>query len=256
MRKLLFLFPITLVMATVMSCSGKGDRHTVDSVEFDGSASASAPAPAPSSTSATSATSVTSDTSAPSNVRSRSIGNLREVFNDSNYVHWASAEQVGIKPLGDCRSHWRPSRPLWRIRTCEDFVVDELTYSVPYLVPEAYNAVHEIGRRFRDSVRTRGGGDYRMIVTSVLRTPDAVRRLRRVNRNAIDSSVHQLATTVDISYAKFMGSPEPTAQTVGELKGVLSEVLAAMRSEGKIWVKYEYHQPCFHLTCRPVGNKQ
>ena len=256
MRKLLFLFPITLVMATVMSCSGKGDRHTVDSVEFDGSASASASAPAPTSTSATSDISVTSDTSAPSNVRSRSIGNLREVFNDSNYVHWASAEQVGIKPLGDRRSHWRPSRPLWRIRTCEDFVVDELTYSVPYLVPEAYNAVHEIGRRFRDSVRTRGGGDYRMIVTSVLRTPDAVRRLRRVNRNAIDSSVHQLATTVDISYAKFMGSPEPTAQTVGELKGVLSEVLAAMRSEGKIWVKYEYHQPCFHLTCRPVGNKQ
>lgn len=34
-------------MATVMSCSGKGDRHTVDSVEFDGSASASASAPAP-----------------------------------------------------------------------------------------------------------------------------------------------------------------------------------------------------------------
>ena len=167
-----------------------------------------------------------------------------------------SCEKVGIKSLGDRRSHWRPSRPLWRIQTCEDFVVDELTYSVPYLVPEAYNAVHEIGRRFRDSVRTRGGGEYRMIVTSVLRTPDAVRRLRRVNRNAIDSSVHQLATTVDISYAKFMGSPEPTAQTVGELKGVLSEVLAAMRSEGKIWVKYEYHQPCFHLTCRPVGNKQ
>ena len=47
MRKLLFLFPITLVMATVMSCSGKGDRHTVDSVEFDGSASASASAPPP-----------------------------------------------------------------------------------------------------------------------------------------------------------------------------------------------------------------
>ncbi len=133
----------------MMACSGKSDRHTVDSVEFDGSASASASAPAPTSTSATS---VTSDTSAPSNVRSRSIGNLREVFNDSNYVHWASAEQVGIKPLGDRRSHWRPSRPLWRIQTCEDFVVDELTYSVPYLVPEAYNAVHEIGRRFRDSV--------------------------------------------------------------------------------------------------------
>ena len=103
MRKLLFLFPITLVMATVMSCSGKGDRHTVDSVEFDGSASASASAPAPTSTSATSDISVTSDTSAPSNVRSRYIGNLREVFNDSNYVHWASAEKVGIKPLGDRR---------------------------------------------------------------------------------------------------------------------------------------------------------
>jgi hypothetical protein len=37
---------------------------------------------------------------------------------------------------------------------------------------------------------------------------------------------------------------------VDDLKGILSEVLKAMREENKIWVKYEVGQPCFHITAR------
>ncbi|MDE5750275.1 MAG: hypothetical protein K2H87_05855, partial [Duncaniella sp.] len=28
------------------------------------------------------------------------------------------------------------------------------------------------------------------------------------------------------------------------------EVLRAMREEGKLWVKYERGQPCYHITAR------
>lgn len=171
-------------------------------------------------------------------------------FNDSNYVHWASAERVGIAPLSDTRSHWQLRRPLVKIASCADFYVEPLTHSRPYLVPEAALMLHEIGRRFNDTLRVRGGGDYRIKVTSVLRTPESVSRLRRSNRNAVDSSVHQLGTTVDISYARFAADSRRIARSAVDLKAILAEVLDAMRREGKCYVKYEHKQPCFHITVR------
>lgn len=175
---------------------------------------------------------------------------LADVFNDSNYVHRASAEKIGIDPLGDTRSHWQLRRPLVKVGSCADYYLEPLTYSRPYMVPEGAAMLHEIGRRFRDTLRARGGGDYRIKVTSVLRTPDSVRRLRRCNRNAIDSSVHQLGTTVDISYVKFVEDSPDVPRGAGDLKNILAEVLYAMRAEGKCWVKFEIKQPCFHVTAR------
>ena len=178
------------------------------------------------------------------------FGDLRKAFNDSNYVHWAEAEQYGIEPLTDSRSHWQLRRPIVKVTSCRDYWVDTLIFSRPYLVPEAAATLKEIGRRFRDTIDARGGGDYRIKVTSLLRTPKTVKRLRRRNRNAIDSSVHQLGTTFDISYASFIASSPSPARSVDDLKGVLAEVLMAMRNEGKVWVKYEKGQPCFHITAR------
>lgn len=180
------------------------------------------------------------------------FGNMRQHFNDSNHVHWAEAEAFGLTPLTDTRSHWQnPGRvPLVRITTGPDYYLDTLIFSRPYLVPLAAARLKEIGQRFRDSIESRGGGDYRVKVTSLLRTPAGVKRLRRRNRNAVDSSVHQLGTTFDISYASFIASSPEPARSVDDLKGILAEVLRAMRNEGKIYVKYEVHQPCFHITAR------
>ncbi|MDE5627407.1 MAG: hypothetical protein K2I58_05560 [Candidatus Amulumruptor sp.] len=185
------------------------------------------------------------------------LGNLRNLFNDSNYVHWAAADSTGISPLGNLASHWHIRRPIVKITSCRDFFIEPLTYSVPYLVPEAAAMVHEIGRRFTDSVAARGGSRYRMRITSVTRTPETVRRLLRRNVNAVDSSVHQLGTTVDISYARFIPDEDnPVDRSVDDLKGVLAEVLAAMRREGKLYVKFERQQPCFHVTVRPHDSYQ
>lgn len=178
-------------------------------------------------------------------------GALGELFNDSNHVHWASAEKIGVRPITDTRSHFNPGRDLVKVVSCRDYYLEPLTHSAPYLVPEAAEMLHEIGRRFNDSLAARGGGAYRIRVTSVLRTPDNVARLRRANSNAVDSSVHQLGTTVDISYSRFACSDasQPRRSTE-DLKNLLGEVLLAMRSEGKVWVKYERKQPCYHVTAR------
>ena len=171
------------------------------------------------------------------------FGNLRQYFNDSNYIHWQEAELYGIEPLTDTRSHWKLRSPIVKVTTCRDFYLDTLIYSRPYLVPSAAGRLHEIGRRFRDTIDARGGGDYRIKVTSLLRTPRTVKLLRRRNRNAIDSSVHQFGTTFDISYASFIADNADNPRSVDDLKGILAEVLKAMREEGKIWVKYERGQP-------------
>lgn len=180
------------------------------------------------------------------------FGNMRQYFNDSNYIHWEEAELYGIEPLTDTRSHWQLRSEIVKVTSCPDFYVDSLVFSRPYLVTTAAGRLHEIGRRFRDSINARGGGDYRIKVTSLLRTPRTVKLLRRRNRNAIDSSVHQLGTTFDISYASFIAENADCPRSVDDLKGILGEVLKAMREEGKIWVKYERGQPCFHITARKV----
>ena len=184
-------------------------------------------------------------------IRINVIGQLREVFNDSNQVHWAAAEQIGIRPLTDTRSHFDPGRDLVKVVSCRDFYVDELTYSSPYLVPEAATLLHEIGRRFNDSLAARGGGAYRIRVTSLLRTPESVARLRRRNRNAVDSSVHQLGTTFDITYSRFACSDSlQPRRSAEDLKNLLGEVLYGLRREGLCYIKFERQQACYLFSAR------
>ena len=238
---------------TLWQCSGYGKSDTTNFVEFDGSektAGNSGIEAAMISPDDGIVASIADTTCGPVAIDVRNVGRLNDIFNDSNHVHYAEASVIGIEPLTDTRSIWNMRRPVVKITTNPDFVVDNLTHSRPYLIPEAAEMVHEIGRRFRDSLHTRNVGDYRIKVTSVLRTPDGVRRLRRVNRNAVEGSVHQMGTTVDITYASFVPAQGTVPHRDEHLKAVLAEVLAAMRQEGKLWVKYERHQPCFHITVR------
>lgn len=182
-------------------------------------------------------------------------GSLGRVFNDSNYIHLDEAERLGIKPIESLADAWRLRRPVVRIRSCREYVVDSLTHSLPYLVPEAAELLRQVGARFNDSLAARGGGAYRLKVTSVLRTPHSVRRLRRSNGNAVEASAHQFATTFDISYAKFICDSSGVNRTQEDLKNLLAEVLKEMRDQGLCYVKYERKQGCFHITARDTSRK-
>lgn len=175
---------------------------------------------------------------------------LRLEFNDSNDLHITAAEKIGITPITSLREAYFTSKPLVRVETCEDFVVDSLTHSMPFLVPKAAELLHTIGKNFNDSVQKRGGKGVRMKVTSLLRTDRNVKKLRRRNRNSTDSSAHRYATTFDITYSKFAYDDSTRIAHQGDLKNILGEVLKDLRDEGKCFVKYEYRQPCYHITTR------
>ncbi len=181
----------------------------------------------------------------------KNIGALGRTFNDSNYVQLAAAEAMGIAPITSLKDSYKLRRPMVRVESCRDYFIDELTHSEPYLVPEAKLLLADIGRQFNDTVQARGGGGYRIKVTSVLRTPDSIKSLRRRNGNAVEASCHQYGTTFDISYCNFICDNDRTPCTIDDLKGVLAEVLYGLREQGRCYVKHERKQACFHITVRP-----
>ena len=127
----------------------------------------------------------------------------RELFNDSNYVHLSAARANGIEPLQslDFTSH----DSMLHIVSNNSYRVDSMYHSHPYLVPEAVLLLNYISERYyrlMAEYRSVYLG-YKFIVTSALRTEKSERRLRRVNRNATDTSCHMYGTTFDISAQRF-----------------------------------------------------
>ncbi len=178
------------------------------------------------------------------------VGTYGREFGDKNDVHLEAATAIGIEPITDLNSVWNLRRPIVKIESCREYFVDNLTHSYPYLVPEAASLLKDIGRRFNDSLAARGGGYYRIKVTSVLRTPAMIARLRRRNRNASKSSAHQYGTTFDIGYSRFICDSVNIPRTQADLKALLGEVLQDLKQEGRCYVKHERKQGCFHITTR------
>lgn len=181
-------------------------------------------------------------------IKVNSLGPLARVFNDSNYLQLEAAQKLGIEPVTDLHSAYFMKRPLVKVESNQYYHIDSLRHSLPYLVPEAAALLEVIGKNFIDSLSSRGGDSYKIKVTSLLRTPETVGRLRRVNVNATDSSTHQYATTFDISYTNFYCLDQNRIINQGDLKNLLGEVLYDLRRQGKCLVKYERKTGCFHVT--------
>lgn len=187
--------------------------------------------------------------------RVMSVHDFKEAFPDLNDVQLATAQRIGIRA---CENRDEAARRLDELVFVGDspyYDVESLKHSIPYLVPRAATLLNEIGRNFLDSLASKGIPFHKMRVTSILRTQEDVRNLRRRNGNASEQSCHQYGTTFDISYNIYRRVQDPDLEPQVEtwavtLKSVLSEVLNDQRKLGTCYVKYEYRQSCFHVTVR------
>ncbi len=93
-------------------------------------------------------------------------------------------------------------------------------------------------------------GEYKIIVTSVLRTKEDVRKLMKVNGNAVSNSAHCRATTFDITYRRYKYVNGKQADAL-QLKYLLGEVMQELRAKGRCFVRYETQQTCLHITVSP-----
>ncbi len=187
----------------------------------------------------------------PGNFTSVKVWSYPDCFPDSNATQLRAAVENGVTPkttreelLDDVREN-----RLTDISSSPYYCLEELTHSVPYLVPKAQMLVNTIGVNFIDSLHSKGLPLHLPVVTSVTRTDEDIRGLQRGNANSVSNSCHSYGTTVDITYNRFvpLGGGEPTRYDE-TLKKVLAEVLFDLRARGRCYVKYEKRQACFHLT--------
>ena len=172
----------------------------------------------------------------------------RRLFNDMNDKHLSVAKKIGIKPLNSREDIENATRQLVATDDADAYVVDELTHSVPYLIPEGAQLLSRIGENFQDSLVMKHLPPCKIIVTSILRTYSDVKRLGRGNVNASKNSAHCYATTFDITYKRFYGKNGETDENAAKMKAVLGEVLRDLKKEGYCFVKHEVKQACFHIT--------
>ena len=185
----------------------------------------------------------------------KGVISYRRTFGDLNEAHLNVAQAIGITPIASRKEAEHMKEKLQHIETNDLYVVDSLTHSIPYLIKGAAQLLDTIGTNFLDSLTAKGLNPNKIIVTSVLRTEDDVKRLRRRNGYASANSAHFYGTTFDVSWKRFKKVEDEDGRPLQDvssdtLKLVLSEVLRDLRKADKCYIKYELKQGCFHITTR------
>ena len=174
-------------------------------------------------------------------------------FNDLQAKQHEVASRIGLPhPPKDREDAAKMRHQLVEIKTNDNYIVDSLTHSVPYLIPAAAHELEAIGAEWADILARNGLPHYRFYVTSVLRTEEDIRYLQKSgNINSVTQSCHCYGTTFDLAYMRYNKvSHTRTYMHEDNLKLVLGQVLLNHQRAGKIYVKYEWKQSCFHITVR------
>jgi len=182
----------------------------------------------------------------------RYIGSYRRDFNDLNDLHLSEAKKIGITPLTSRHVVKEAVRKMVKIESNDYLTVQKLNYSIPYLVPEAASLLEDIAEAFCDTLANHNATAYKLKVTSLTRTKEDVRNLKKRNYNATENSAHMFGTTFDISWSKYIKVNPKDTLMLGDdvLKRALASVLRSMRRNKRCYVKHERRQGCFHITAR------
>ena len=139
---------------------------------------------------------------------------------------------------------------LVKVEGNEYFVLDTMSYSYPFLTPQARAFIDELGYRFHRKLENTNLQCVQFTLTSILRTTKSIKRLKKRNKNAITKSSHLHGTSFDISYKQFYADRKLNYSETLHLKDVLAETLYEFRGASKCWVTYEMWQTCFHVVVR------
>jgi hypothetical protein len=178
---------------------------------------------------------------------------LSRKLNDRIVDYSAQASAGGIR---ECKNEVEISRrvregDLIKVKNSRLYLVDGMSYSYPYLTRESKILLDEIGRRFREKISHVGLKGSKFIVTSMTRTTEKMKGLRKYNGNLSDNSPHLNGNSFDISYARFsFRKLFVTECDKWFLKEALGEVIWQLREEKKCWATYERVQGCFHVVSR------
>lgn len=178
----------------------------------------------------------------------------KEKFKDWNETHLKHARRNGLDhpyktnaALQADLDSLRDNGRLVEISDNKYYRVCNLTHSLPYLTPEAANLLQEIGIRFHAKLRKKDLARHKFEISSMLRTEETQKGLRRVNYQAThDETSHYYGTTFDIAYDKYerFGIRYQDRQ----LESLLTETLRELRRECRLLIVDEKRNKCYHIT--------
>ena len=183
---------------------------------------------------------------------SKFSGNYNKTFNDLHDLHINAAIRNGIKPMAAKSDTAKMADKLVRLpQELPLYKTDKLTHSVAFLVPKASDLLIDICAEFRDSLISKNIPLHKLVLTSLTRTDDDIKKLTKRNYNASHNSAHCYGTTFDISWKRYEKiNPLDKDVSTDKLKLVLGQVLHNMRERKRCYIKHEKKQACFHITVR------
>ena len=101
---------------------------------------------------------LTADSAADSAPKTTNYDDARyaSMFNDKNNLHLSVARKVGLrKPLKTRVEADKVKSGLVKIKSCDNYSVDRLTHSIPYLTPGAADLLDVIGREFLAALKSK-----------------------------------------------------------------------------------------------------
>ena len=100
-----------------------------------------------------------------------------ESFPDSQSLQLNAASRYGVRPVANRLDAEKRKNELVYIGSNPYYDLKKLNSSVPYLVPRAAVLLQDIARTFMDSLQAKGVPINKILVSSVLRTKEDVRKL-------------------------------------------------------------------------------
>lgn len=166
------------------------------------------------------------------------------LFQDGVLEHEKAYQGEGIKPQKDFEALQKliDQNTLREIETSDDYIVESMEASMPYLLPKGIKFLKRLSRDYRALCEQQHLEYVPFRITSAVRTTNSVKSLQQNNGNAIENSAHLRAKTIDISY---ITNKRHLAQ-----KKAFIQALANLKKEGLCYVKHEVIMKCLHITCR------
>lgn len=134
---------------------------------------------------------------------------------------------------------------LVEIKDGRGYRIEQLTHSHPWLLPETYQLLQDMGNDFADALEGTPSEGAVFRVTSGTRTDKQQRKLRRRNANATNSkSTHSYGASFDIAFIDRFDNSASCGTPTREMERLLNRYQKA----GIIYVIPEGN--CVHITLR------
>lgn len=140
---------------------------------------------------------------------------------------------------------------LEKLEDTETFIVSRLTHSIPYVTEDTKDFLILLGERMYERFDSLDILPYRYVLTSITRTLDDQKRLRKSNLNATQNeSSHYFGVSIDISQTRFAFPENRESVYSYRLRNLIARELIKLQDEGLCYVVLENREKCFHITVR------